>query len=419
MTYSLQQLLANLLPAQQESAVADPEALKITPGEIAAALMLLCVAGLSIIVGIRWLVRILQHSHPIAAVNRGIPRVPLPLTICTAVITGLLLLLVWLSAGVPQEADIPFPPATATASEPTTASEPAVAETQVENSAEATPENDSKKKPAEAAMVTDSGANQQDSSLNKTEILQAWQMLLSTILMNAFIFVGLGVVLIIAAQSGRYRLDVIQPPAIPPELIKPGSVSTWENLDTDSVNEAGDPASTQAELTPATLEPAAVQPAPPPRFSLLEELACAAEITLAAFFPTMFLRLVLALMIKHVTGEEAPSNPLLDMISSGAGGMLLAVVILTGVVVAPVVEELQFRVVLLGGLLQAGLRRMAVIGAAVSFSLLHGFPDGLALLPLAFALGYAYMRRQSYLTAIFVHFFFNAINLGITFAAMG
>jgi membrane protease YdiL (CAAX protease family) len=107
------------------------------------------------------------------------------------------------------------------------------------------------------------------------------------------------------------------------------------------------------------------------------------------------------------------------MITSGAGGMLLLCVIFTGVVVAPVVEELQFRVVLLGGLLQAGLKRVAVASAAISFSLLHGFPDGLALLPLAFALGYAYMRRQSYLTVIFVHFMFNAINLGIAFMAMG
>jgi membrane protease YdiL (CAAX protease family) len=106
------------------------------------------------------------------------------------------------------------------------------------------------------------------------------------------------------------------------------------------------------------------------------------------------------------------------MITGGAGGTLLAMIIFAGIVVAPVVEELQFRIVLLGGLIQAGFQRIAVIASAVSFALLHGFPDGLALLPLAFALGYAYVRRQSYLTVILIHFLFNAINLAIAMLAV-
>jgi membrane protease YdiL (CAAX protease family) len=396
MPYSLQQFLANLLPAQQTQAIADPEVMKITPGQIIATLVLLSLAGLSIAVGIKWLVKILQHSHPIAAANRGILRVPLPLTICTSVITALLLLLVWLAPGIPQEADIPLPPATAAATEP------AAAESNLENN------------PA-------GEADQQVSGPDRKQVLQAWQILLSTILMNVFIFAGLGVVLIITAvKSGRYRLDVAHTPVRPAEPTQPENPGLWADLETASPENGGSMVNVlPPALSPDAPQPPAAIPSPPPRFSLLEEFLCAAEITLAAYFPTMLLRLILALLIKWFTGEDAPSNPLLDMISSGAGGWLLIMVIFTGVVVAPVVEELQFRVVLLGGLLQAGLKKMAVIGAAVSFSLMHGFPDGLALLPLAFALGYAYTRRQSYLTAIFVHFMFNAINLGITVAAMG
>ena len=377
MPYSLRQLPFSLLLAQQSPDVTDPELMKITPGRIAAVLLLLSLACISIAVGIKWIVQILQHTHPIAAVNRGILRVPLPLTICTAVVTGLLLLLVWLTPAAPQDADIPLPPGTAAATEP----------------------------------VAD---------VDQKQVIQAWQMLISTVLMNAFILAGLGIVVIIAGQAGRYRLAAVQPPALPVDDVPPANVRMWADLNDAPVENGPSPANAaEPHDVPCNPESTAELPAPPSPFSLFEELFCAAEVTLAAYFPTMLLRLTLVLLIQWFTGEEAPSNPLLDMITSGAGGMLLLCVIFTGVVVAPVVEELQFRVVLLGGLLQAGLKRVAVASAAISFSLLHGFPDGLALLPLAFALGYAYMRRQSYLTVIFVHFMFNAINLGIAFMAMG
>ncbi len=54
---------------------------------------------------------------------------------------------------------------------------------------------------------------------------------------------------------------------------------------------------------------------------------------------------------------------------------------------------------------------MALVLSSILFGLVHGLPDGLALLPLAFALGYTYLRRRSYITVMLVHFFFNAFNM--------
>ncbi len=54
---------------------------------------------------------------------------------------------------------------------------------------------------------------------------------------------------------------------------------------------------------------------------------------------------------------------------------------------------------------------MALMLSSILFGLVHGIPDGIALLPLAFALGYTYLQRRSYITVILVHFFFNAFNL--------
>jgi membrane protease YdiL (CAAX protease family) len=56
--------------------------------------------------------------------------------------------------------------------------------------------------------------------------------------------------------------------------------------------------------------------------------------------------------------------------------------------------------------------------SSVLFAFAHGFPDSLALLPLAFALGYTYLRRRSYITVMMVHFLFNAFNMVLAFASM-
>jgi membrane protease YdiL (CAAX protease family) len=86
--------------------------------------------------------------------------------------------------------------------------------------------------------------------------------------------------------------------------------------------------------------------------------------------------------------------------------------------VAPLVEELLYRVTILGGMMQQGWLVPGWIVSSLLFGFAHGFPDSIALLPLAFAIGYVYLRRRSYRTVMLVHLLFNGFNMVIAAASM-
>ena len=96
----------------------------------------------------------------------------------------------------------------------------------------------------------------------------------------------------------------------------------------------------------------------------------------------------------------------------------MALIMVLAIVVAPVVEELLFRVTILGGMLQRDSFAAGLVISSILFGLAHGFPDSVALLPLAFAIGFTYSRRRSYRTAVLVHFLFNGFNMVVAAAAM-
>jgi membrane protease YdiL (CAAX protease family) len=141
------------------------------------------------------------------------------------------------------------------------------------------------------------------------------------------------------------------------------------------------------------------------------ELRYALQIFLAVVLPSMMLRFLLVLVVTQLTGSVPDRNPLLEILNSETGPLLLLLIVFTAVVVAPIAEELQFRVVLLGGLQQAGFPRLAVLLSSTMFTLAHGFPDCIALVPLTAALCYTWQRRRSYLTCVLVHFLFNLFNI--------
>jgi membrane protease YdiL (CAAX protease family) len=130
------------------------------------------------------------------------------------------------------------------------------------------------------------------------------------------------------------------------------------------------------------------------------------------------LRVLIVILTEGLTGEVPDQHPFLEMMESDVGVAVLSLIVLTAVILAPIVEELQFRVVILGGIAQLGRSRLALGVSSVLFAFAHGFPDSLALLPLAFALGYTYLRRRSYITVMMVHFLFNAFNMVLAFASM-
>ena len=142
------------------------------------------------------------------------------------------------------------------------------------------------------------------------------------------------------------------------------------------------------------------------RWNFVTEFRFAAETFLVAYLPTTAIRIFILSLL-----PDAPSHPFLKILEDGVEWDIVALIFMMAVIVAPLVEELLFRVTLLGGLQQRRGFMFGWIASSVLFGLAHGFPDCIALLPLAFAMGYVYSQRSSYRTVVLVHFLFNAFNM--------
>jgi membrane protease YdiL (CAAX protease family) len=149
------------------------------------------------------------------------------------------------------------------------------------------------------------------------------------------------------------------------------------------------------------------------RWNFSRELRFAFETFLVAYLPTAAVRILMVSLL-----PESPSHPFLEMINEGVDIGTMSLIALMAVVVAPLVEELLYRVTILGGMMQQGWLVPGWIVSSVLFGFAHGFPDSIALLPLAFAIGYVYLRRRSYRTVMLVHLLFNGFNMVIAAASM-
>ncbi len=117
-------------------------------------------------------------------------------------------------------------------------------------------------------------------------------------------------------------------------------------------------------------------------------------------------------VIRELTKDES-LHELLLVVQQDRSPLLLLLVAAHAIVMAPLLEELQFRVILQGWLADRVSKWMAVTLTALMFCWAHRFPDALALLPLALALGWLYHRRGSYLGVVTTHVLFNAFNLAM------
>ena len=106
-------------------------------------------------------------------------------------------------------------------------------------------------------------------------------------------------------------------------------------------------------------------------------------------------------------------NPLLRLLADDPEYVTLALIVFVAAVLAPLSEELIFRVILQGSLTTVMPARLAIPIVAVAFSAVHGPVDGLALLPLALVLGSVFHRRHSYLAVVVIHGLFNATMLAL------
>ena len=132
----------------------------------------------------------------------------------------------------------------------------------------------------------------------------------------------------------------------------------------------------------------------------------------ASFLP------VLCLMAATIPlRQPSEKNALLRLIDQDRSLTTLAWVIFAAVVLAPLVEELLFRVILLGWLKTKTTSNHAIGISSLVFAFIHGPLDGAALLPLALLLGSLYDRQQRYLSVVIAHAFFNLWNIALTMAA--
>jgi len=106
-------------------------------------------------------------------------------------------------------------------------------------------------------------------------------------------------------------------------------------------------------------------------------------------------------------------NPLLTLMTDNLDPITIALVVLIAVVIAPLSEELIFRVILQSWLRTVLPARWVIPFVAVSFAAIHGPVDGPALLPLSLVLGCVFERRHNYATVVVIHGLFNATMLAL------
>lgn len=109
------------------------------------------------------------------------------------------------------------------------------------------------------------------------------------------------------------------------------------------------------------------------------------------------------------------SHPFLQLLNEQGVGSEFIGIVLAAVVLAPLKEELIFRVVLQSTLVRWWGKWLGIVITALVFSAVHGFPDSLGLFPLALILGYVYQQRRSFLSVVLLHALFNAFNISLLF----
>ncbi len=104
----------------------------------------------------------------------------------------------------------------------------------------------------------------------------------------------------------------------------------------------------------------------------------------------------------------------LQILNAQQSAPLVALMSASAVIMAPIEEELLYRVIF-QGTLQRHLSPLAsILISSVIFSSVHGFPDAIGLFPLALILGYLYWRTGSYLTVVTTHAVFNGVTVLLT-----
>jgi membrane protease YdiL (CAAX protease family) len=437
--------MISLLNPILAQAAAPPE--EITAGTVISAILFMMSAAGSMAMIVVWIIRYSQTGNALPASERGLLRVPWPLTFVGVALSVLFMLLMLLGSVAETNNVASNVAVSATADgqgeSPNSTEQPGP----LDQTVLAEPQNATDKSDDTAASDSERA-----SSISPERMKDA---LVQTIVMDLLMLLIFGTVVLLASQAGRVSLKQSQTEdhqvsvgqaAMPRQAVRTADTGMrfrlqWPDLDDASAipkipgydilgnRVESVPESTQQERSDeftspqqelplddrnpyaATEEPAQLQAVPEDAFSFLRELRFAAEVFLAAYLPTAVLKLIIVLISVSIIGEPPKSHPFLEMLDAGVSISMIATILIMAVFVAPIVEELQFRVIVLGGIAQLGWPKLALFGSSILFAFAHGFPDSIALIPLAIGLGYTYLRRRSYVTVMLVHFLFNAFNM--------
>lgn len=129
---------------------------------------------------------------------------------------------------------------------------------------------------------------------------------------------------------------------------------------------------------------------------------------LAAIGPTGLL-----LMASSLWRTVDTQHAYLQALRGDSGQEMLAWIIVSAVIAAPVTEELLFRVTLQGWLSERLSGLEAVCLTALVFALVHGWRDALPLIPLSLILGGIFHRTRSYWSCVATHALFNGTNIAL------
>lgn len=141
---------------------------------------------------------------------------------------------------------------------------------------------------------------------------------------------------------------------------------------------------------------------------LLHQFERGGAVFVAALLPT-FLLLGATASLRQPDTQHA----FLKLIQDAPQEAPLAMMLVVATVIAPLSEELVFRVALQSWLTERWGARWSIPVTALLFSFIHGWRDGLALIPLAWLLGLSYLYHRRYWTIVVAHSLFNALNLGL------
>lgn len=119
----------------------------------------------------------------------------------------------------------------------------------------------------------------------------------------------------------------------------------------------------------------------------------------------------LALIASLPFRSRETQHRLLQVLQEYPDPYLIGGLAVTAVVIAPLCEELLFRVTLQTWLVSWCGPRLAIPAIAIVFAAIHGWRDSFALLPLSLILGYVYERRHDYFAVVTAHGLFNLTNL--------